>query len=101
MNRCSAIWFFSLLHFQPVIGPASRRAFVLNRLQDSKSQVSVTDTTLSLDVLGRFICTTWAEATSNGGVQFDAIVIGSGLVGPYCAGTIYRQADLRELVRGA
>src|SRR5258708_37858148 len=98
MNRCSAIWFFSLLHFQPVIGPASRRDFVLNRLQDSKSQVSVQDTTLSLDVLGRFICNTWEEVTSNGGVQFDAIVIGSGMFGAYCAEKIYRQANLRVLI---
>lgn len=71
---------------------------MLNRLQDSKSQVSVQDTTLSLDVLGRFICNTWEEVTSNGGVQFDAIVIGSGMFGAYCAEKIYRQANLRVLI---
>src|SRR6266481_4999205 len=71
---------------------------MLNRLQDSGQPLPVQDTTLSLDVLGRFICSTWDEATNNGGVQFDAIVIGSGMFGAYCAEKIYRQANLRVLV---
>lgn len=71
---------------------------MLNRLQDSGSPIAVQDTTLSLDVLGRFICNTWDEATNNGGVQFDAIVIGSGMFGAYCAEKIYRHANLRVLV---
>src|SRR6266481_1606330 len=71
---------------------------MLNRLQDSGSPIAVQDTTLSLDVLGRFICNTWDEATNNGGVQFDVIVIGSGMFGAYCAEKIYRQANLRALV---
>ncbi len=71
---------------------------MINRLQDSGLPVSVQNTTLSLDVLGRFICNTWDEVTNNGGVQFDAIVIGSGMFGAYCAEKIYRQANLRVLV---
>jgi choline dehydrogenase-like flavoprotein len=71
---------------------------MLNRLVDTGSPVALQDTTLSLDVLGRFICNTWDEATNNGGVQFDAIVIGSGMFGAYCAEKIYRNSNLRVLV---
>src|SRR6266540_2718386 len=74
---------------------------MINRLQDSGTPVAIQDTTLSLDVLGRFICNTWDEATNNGGVQFDAIVIGSGMFGAYCAEKIYRHANLRVLVLDA
>jgi hypothetical protein len=71
---------------------------MLNRLVDTGAPVALQDTTLSLDVLGRFICNTWDEATNNGGVQFDAIVIGSGMFGAYCAEKIYRNSNLRVLV---
>jgi hypothetical protein len=36
---------------------------MLNRLVDTGAPVALQDTTLSLDVLGRFICSTWDEAT--------------------------------------
>jgi choline dehydrogenase-like flavoprotein len=71
---------------------------MINRLQDTGTPVAVQDTTLSLDVLGRYICNTWDEATNNGGAQFDAVVIGSGMFGAYCAEKIYRHANLRVLV---
>src|SRR5215472_8078526 len=71
---------------------------MLNRLIDAGSPATLQDTTLSLDVLGRFICNTWDEVTNNGGVQFDAIVIGSGMFGAYCAEKIYRHSNLRVLV---
>lgn len=71
---------------------------MLNRLQDTGTPVALQDTTLSLDVLGRFVCNTWDEAVDNGGVQFDAVVIGSGMFGAYCAEKIYRHANLRVLV---
>src|SRR5712672_7829 len=71
---------------------------MINRLQDTTTPVAVQDTTLSLDVLGRYICNTWDEATNNGGAQFDAVVIGSGMFGAYCAEKIYRYANLRVLV---
>ncbi len=71
---------------------------MLNRLVDAGPPAPVQDTTLSLDVLGRFICNTWDEATNNGGVQFDAIVIGSGMFGAYCAEKLYRHSNLRVLV---
>jgi choline dehydrogenase-like flavoprotein len=71
---------------------------MLNRLQASGAPVPIQDTTLSLDTLGRFICNTWDEAVSNGGVEFDSIVIGAGMFGAYCAEKIYREANLRVLV---
>jgi hypothetical protein len=71
---------------------------MLNRLQDTATSTALQNTTLSLDVLGRFICNTWDEAVSNGGVQFDAVVIGCGMFGAYCAEKIFRHANLRVLV---
>src|SRR5229473_7906477 len=71
---------------------------MLNRLQDTGTPAALQDTTLSLDVLGRFICNTWDEAVNNGGVQFDAVVIGTGMFGAYCAEKIFRHANLRVVV---
>lgn len=66
----------------------------LNRLVDSGQPISpppdVQRTTLGLDALGRFVCDTWDEATANGTRAFDAIVIGAGMFGGYCAEKIYR-----------
>lgn len=65
-------------------------------------RVQVQDTEFSLDVLGRYVCSTWDEATNNGGVAFDAIVIGAGMFGAYCAEKIYRLgSNLRILVLDA
>jgi hypothetical protein len=71
---------------------------MINRLRDTGQPVAVQETTLALDVLGRFVCNTWDEATSSGGVQFDTVVVGSGMFGAYCAEKIYRHANLRVLV---
>ncbi len=71
---------------------------MLRRLQESDSFTLVQDTTLSHDVPGRFTCSIWPEAVENGGVQLDAIVIGAGMFGAYCAEKIYRHANLRVLV---
>jgi choline dehydrogenase-like flavoprotein len=66
----------------------------LNRLFDSGQQISpppdVQRTTIGLDVLGRFICNTWEEATANSTRRFDAVVIGAGMFGGYCADKIFR-----------
>ncbi|MDZ4851032.1 MAG: family 16 glycoside hydrolase [Pirellulaceae bacterium] len=64
-----------------------------------QSRVDVQRTTLSIDVLGRFICNTWDEATGptltsdirETSASFDAVVIGSGMYGAYCAEKIWRQ----------
>ena len=52
---------------------------MLNRLQDTGTPVTVQDTTLAIDVLGRFVCNTWDEAINNGGVVMRP---GSGMVMP-------------------
>jgi hypothetical protein len=69
-------------------------AMPLNRLIDSGQPIvpppDVQRTTLGLDVLGRFVCDTWDEATAAGTRQFDAVVIGAGMFGGYCAERIYR-----------
>jgi choline dehydrogenase-like flavoprotein len=52
--------------------------------------VPVQQTTFSIDALGRFVCSTWDEATQNGGPPFSAIVVGAGMYGAYCAAKIFR-----------
>jgi choline dehydrogenase-like flavoprotein len=54
-------------------------------------QVPVQTTTFSIDALGRYICSTWDEATANGGAPFDAVVVGAGMYGAYCAAKIFRR----------
>jgi choline dehydrogenase-like flavoprotein len=78
----------------------------LNRLNDSGVPIvpppDVQRTTLGIDALSRFICNTWEEATDNGNRQFDAVVIGAGMFGGYCADKIYRApGDLKVLVLDA
>src|SRR5262249_32979260 len=64
--------------------------------------VEVQETAFAIDVSGRYICSTWEEATANGGVAFDAVVIGAGMFGAYCAEKIYRKGpNLRVLVLDA
>src|SRR5256885_17143659 len=72
---------------------------MITRLLESTQPVEVQDTSFSIDVLGRYICSTWDDATNNGGVAFDAVVIGAGMFGAYCAEKIYRHgSNLRVLV---
>jgi choline dehydrogenase-like flavoprotein len=66
----------------------------LDRLIDSGQQIvpppDVQHTTLGIDALGRFVCNTWDEGTASGTRQFDAVVIGAGMFGGYCADKIFR-----------
>lgn len=62
----------------------------LKKLTESNQSTDVQQTTFSHDVLGRYICNTWDEAINNGGDSFDAIVLGAGMFGAYCAQKIYR-----------
>src|SRR5450631_4723426 len=80
----------------------------LNRLFDSGQPITrppdVQRTTLGVDVLSRFVCSTWDEATANSTRQFDAIVIGAGMFGGYCAEKIFRlgaASNLKILVLDA
>lgn len=68
---------------------------------DPNDRVLVQETEFALDVLGRYVCNTWDEATQNGGVPFDAVVIGAGMFGAYCAEKLYRNSNLRVLVLDA
>lgn len=63
----------------------------LKKLIEDNQPTIVQETTFSHDVLGRYICNTWDEAVNNGGAPFDAIVLGAGMFGAYCAQKIYRQ----------
>lgn len=72
---------------------------MINRLiEKPNDSVEVQETTFGFDVLGRYICSTWEEATNNGGRPFDAVVIGAGMFGAYCAEKIYRRGNVRVLV---
>src|SRR5712692_8016198 len=53
----------------------------------------VQQTAFSYDVLGRYVCNNWQEivaAQGPGGYPFDAVVIGAGMFGAYCAEKLYR-----------
>lgn len=73
----------------------------LNRLADTGQSIQpppdVQRTTMSLDALGRFVCNTWDEAVNNTGAPFDAVVIGGGMFGGYCADKIARASGNRPL----
>jgi choline dehydrogenase-like flavoprotein len=73
----------------------------INSLVDSGQPIQpppdVQRTTLGLDVLSRFVCNTWDEAVNNGGAPFDAVIIGAGMFGGYCADKIYRDGAARGL----
>jgi hypothetical protein len=63
--------------------------------------VEVQETAFAIDVPARYVCSTWEEAVNNGGVKPDAVVIGAGMFGAYCAEKIYRNSNLRVLVLDA
>ena len=49
-------------------------------------------TPFSVDLIGRFVCSTWDEAINMGGPPYDVVVIGAGMHGGYCAEKIFRFA---------
>ncbi|MGT2471560.1 family 16 glycoside hydrolase [Paraburkholderia terrae] len=67
----------------------------------------VQQTAFSYDVLGRYLCNNWQEVTAAqgpGGYPFDAVVIGAGMFGGYCAEKLFRlgaTSALRILVLDA
>ena len=70
--------------------PASIAAMPLPRLQPTSQQVAVQDTAFTSDALGRYLCSTWAEATGNAGPPFNAVVVGAGAYGAYVAAALHR-----------
>jgi hypothetical protein len=65
----------------------------LNKLVDSGQQIQLPDiqrTTFSIDAIARFVCNTWEEIlAAQAGGEFDAVVIGSGMYGAYCASKLF------------
>ncbi|WP_048707914.1 GMC oxidoreductase [Microvirga massiliensis] len=60
---------------------------------NSPASFDVQETTFSHDILGRYVCNTWDEIDkerADGGYPFDAVVIGAGMFGAYCAEKLYR-----------
>jgi hypothetical protein len=74
---------------------------MITRLTATDQTTEVQETDFSIDVLGRYICNSFDEAVNNGGRPFDAIVIGAGMFGAYCAEKIYRKGNTRVLVLDA
>src|SRR5215207_9051841 len=68
---------------------------------DPSDRVAVQETEFTHDAVGRYLCNTWDEATQNGGVPFDAVVLGAGMFGAYIAEKLYRNSNLRVLVLDA
>ncbi|MCF0060569.1 DUF1080 domain-containing protein [Dyadobacter chenwenxiniae] len=66
----------------------------LPRLIPASDSVNVQQTTFGLDVIPRFVCNTWDEATSDS-EGIDVVVIGSGMYGGYCASKIYEMSRER------
>src|SRR5437899_12183561 len=68
---------------------------MIRRLIEASDATLVQETTFAIDVQGRYICNTWDEAIGtigNGGFAFDAVVIGAGVFGAYCAEKIFRES---------
>jgi hypothetical protein len=55
----------------------------LPRLFPAAEQVEVQETAFTTDALGRFLCSTWGEATGNAGGPFSAVIVGAGAYGAY------------------
>jgi hypothetical protein len=71
-------------------------AMPLPNLIPAGGQVQVQNTTFAVDALGRYVCSTWDEATANGGAPFAAIVVGAGMYGAYCAAKMFRRPMPRD-----
>jgi choline dehydrogenase-like flavoprotein len=68
---------------------------MIQRLTEASEATLIQETTFGIDVQGRYVCNTWDEAVGtigNGGFAFDAVVIGAGMVGAYCAEKIFRES---------
>lgn len=76
-------------------------------LGSNPARDDVQQTAFGYDVVPRYICNNWQEiaaAQSPGAYPFDAVIIGAGMFGGYCAEKLYRQggrAALRILLLDA
>src|SRR2546423_2946243 len=69
----------------------------LRVLIESPRSVAVQETRLAIDAIGRYVCSTWDEATANGGAPFNAVVIGCGMYGGYCAAKLWRFGAFKQM----
>src|SRR5687767_7163719 len=67
-------------------------------LNPGASIVNFQNTSFSIDALGRFVCTTWDEATLNGGPPFTAVIVGAGMYGAYCAAKLFRRSPTARVL---
>src|SRR3989442_9741547 len=68
---------------------------MIRRLIEAPDTTLGQETPFAIDVEGRYVCNTWDEAIGtieNGGFSFDAVVIGAGMFGAYCAEKIFRES---------
>ena len=70
----------------------------LPRLLPAPQQVQVQETAFTTDALGRFICSTWEEATETGGQPFSAVIVGAGAYGAYLAAKIFRRRPNKRIL---
>src|SRR6266403_2356675 len=77
----------------------------LHRLApDMATTVDHQDTDFTSDIVGRYLSNNWSEiqdSINGGGYPFDAVVVGAGMFGAYCAEKLYRLGSafaLRVLV---
>jgi hypothetical protein len=57
-------------------------------------KVDYQETSFSVDAVARNVCNTWEEAMTN--PAFDAVVVGSGMFGAYCADKLFRDAKAKR-----
>jgi choline dehydrogenase-like flavoprotein len=70
----------------------------IKQLVESGQTVEVQQTTFSLDVIERYVCNTLPETVNNGGLPFDVVVLGAGMLGAYCAEKIYRRGGNKRVL---
>src|SRR6516164_6319807 len=69
-------------------------AHLLRLAPSSLEKVDYQETSFSVDAVARNVCNTWEEAMTN--PIFDAVVIGSGMFGAYCADKLFRNAKAKR-----
>jgi choline dehydrogenase-like flavoprotein len=67
-------------------------------LHPGDSPVNFQNTSFSIDAFGRLVCSTWEEATLNGGAPFTAVIIGGGMYGAYCASKLFRRTSTARVL---
>jgi len=70
----------------------------LPKLLPAPQQVQVQETAFTTDALSRFICSTWAEATGNGGPPFSVVIVGAGAYGAYLAAKVFRRRPNKRIL---